>query len=113
MIGRIRGNGSKRPVMLLAHMDVVGVERDKWSCDPFEGVVRDGYLYGRGAIDDKGMLACEPDGDAGAQARDASRGTSSSIATLFFSRRRMKKPAVNSECSGSSTIIGICLTSSS
>jgi acetylornithine deacetylase/succinyl-diaminopimelate desuccinylase-like protein len=54
---RIRGDGSKRPVMLLAHMDVVGVEADKWSCDPFEGVIRDGYLYGRGAIDDKGMLA--------------------------------------------------------
>jgi acetylornithine deacetylase/succinyl-diaminopimelate desuccinylase-like protein len=54
---RLRGDGSKRPVMLLAHMDVVGVERDKWSCDPFSGVVRDGYLYGRGAIDDKGMLA--------------------------------------------------------
>lgn len=54
---RLRGNGSQRPVMLLAHMDVVGVERDKWSCDPFAGVVRDGYLYGRGAIDDKGMLA--------------------------------------------------------
>jgi acetylornithine deacetylase/succinyl-diaminopimelate desuccinylase-like protein len=57
VIARIRGNGSKRPVMLLAHMDVVGVEREKWSCDPFEGVIRDGYLYGRGAIDDKGMLA--------------------------------------------------------
>lgn len=54
---RLRGNGTRRPVMLLAHMDVVGVERDKWSCDPFGGVVRDGYLYGRGAIDDKGMLA--------------------------------------------------------
>src|SRR5690349_17370013 len=54
---RLRGDGSKRPVMLLAHMDVVGVERDKWSCDPFSGVVRDGDLYGRGAIDDKGMLA--------------------------------------------------------
>lgn len=54
---RLRGNGAKRPVMMLAHMDVVGVEPDKWSCDPFAGVVRDGYLYGRGAIDDKGMLA--------------------------------------------------------
>ena len=55
---RLAGNGSKGPVMLLAHMDVVGVESDKWSCDPFAGIVRDGYLYGRGAIDDKGMLAC-------------------------------------------------------
>lgn len=57
LVGRLRGNGAKRPVMLLAHMDVVGVERDKWSCDPFGGEQRDGYVYGRGAIDDKGMLA--------------------------------------------------------
>ncbi len=57
VIARIRGNGHARPVMMLAHMDVVGVEADKWSSDPFGGVVRDGYLYGRGAIDDKGMLA--------------------------------------------------------
>ena len=57
VIGRLQGNGTKRPVMLLAHMDVVAVEREKWSCDPFGGIVRDGYLYGRGAIDDKGMLA--------------------------------------------------------
>jgi acetylornithine deacetylase/succinyl-diaminopimelate desuccinylase-like protein len=57
LIGRIRGNGSKRPVILLAHMDVVGVERERWSFDPFAGEIRDGYLYGRGAIDDKGMLA--------------------------------------------------------
>ncbi|HEX6251118.1 MAG TPA: M20/M25/M40 family metallo-hydrolase [Gemmatimonadaceae bacterium] len=57
VIARIRGTGAQRPVMLLAHMDVVGVERERWSVDPFGGVVRDGYLYGRGAIDDKGMLA--------------------------------------------------------
>jgi acetylornithine deacetylase/succinyl-diaminopimelate desuccinylase-like protein len=57
LIGRLRGNGSKRPILLLAHMDVVGVEADKWSCDPFGGVLQDGYVYGRGAIDDKGMLA--------------------------------------------------------
>lgn len=57
VIARIRGSGAKRPVMLMAHMDVVAVERDRWSCDPFAGIVRDGYLYGRGAIDDKGMLA--------------------------------------------------------
>ncbi len=57
VVARLRGNGRQRPVMLLSHMDVVGVERDKWDFDPFEGVVQDGYLYGRGAIDDKGMLA--------------------------------------------------------
>ena len=57
LVARLRGNGSKQPLMLLAHMDVVGVEADEWSCDPFGGVVRDGYVYGRGAIDDKGMLA--------------------------------------------------------
>jgi acetylornithine deacetylase/succinyl-diaminopimelate desuccinylase-like protein len=57
LVGRIRGNGMKRPVILLSHMDVVGVERQRWSVDPFAGEIRDGYLYGRGAIDDKGMLA--------------------------------------------------------
>ncbi|HEY0242871.1 MAG TPA: M20/M25/M40 family metallo-hydrolase [Gemmatimonadaceae bacterium] len=57
VIARLHGNGAQRPVMMMAHMDVVGVERDQWSCDPFGGVIRDGYLYGRGAIDDKGMLA--------------------------------------------------------
>ncbi|MDQ3673400.1 MAG: M20/M25/M40 family metallo-hydrolase [Gemmatimonadota bacterium] len=57
LIGRLRGGGAARPVILLAHMDVVGVERASWSCDPFGGEIRDGYIYGRGAIDDKGMLA--------------------------------------------------------
>lgn len=56
-IARLEGNGAKRPLLLMAHSDVVGVERDKWSVDPFAGVVEDGHLYGRGAIDDKGMLS--------------------------------------------------------
>ena len=56
VFARLHGTGRYRPVILLAHMDVVGVEREKWSCDPFSGIVRDGYIYGRGAIDDKGML---------------------------------------------------------
>lgn len=57
LIGRIRGSGARRPVILLAHMDVVGVDRASWTHDPFEGEIDGGYLYGRGAIDDKGMLA--------------------------------------------------------
>ena len=57
LVARLEGSGSARPVMIMAHMDVVGVERDNWSVDPFGGEIRDGYVYGRGAIDDKGMLA--------------------------------------------------------
>ena len=57
LIARIRGSGERRPVILLAHMDVVGVERESWTHDPFGGEIKDSYLYGRGAIDDKGMLA--------------------------------------------------------
>src|SRR4051812_40820426 len=41
-IARIKGDGSKRPILLAAHEDVVGVEREKWSVDPFAGVIRDG-----------------------------------------------------------------------
>jgi acetylornithine deacetylase/succinyl-diaminopimelate desuccinylase-like protein len=48
---------TKRPVVVMGHMDVVTADTAKWDTDPFEPVVRDGYLYGRGAIDDKGMLA--------------------------------------------------------
>ena len=56
-VARLKGNGSKQPVLIMGHMDVVGVERDKWSVDPFAAEIKDKYLYGRGAIDDKGMLA--------------------------------------------------------
>jgi acetylornithine deacetylase/succinyl-diaminopimelate desuccinylase-like protein len=56
-IARLRGDGSKKPILLAAHADVVGVEREKWSVDPFAGLLKDGYIYGRGAIDFKGGLA--------------------------------------------------------
>jgi acetylornithine deacetylase/succinyl-diaminopimelate desuccinylase-like protein len=46
-----------RALLLMAHLDVVGVDKSKWSVDPFAATVKDGYLYGRGSIDDKGMLA--------------------------------------------------------
>lgn len=56
-VARLRGNGSKRPILLAAHADVVGVEREKWTLDPFAGVVKDGYVFGRGALDFKGGMA--------------------------------------------------------
>jgi acetylornithine deacetylase/succinyl-diaminopimelate desuccinylase-like protein len=58
LIARIKGNGSKKPLLLLGHLDVVGVERDKWTVDPFAADIHpDGYMYGRGSSDDKGMDA--------------------------------------------------------
>jgi acetylornithine deacetylase/succinyl-diaminopimelate desuccinylase-like protein len=44
-------------VLIAAHEDVVGVEREKWSVDPFAGVEKDGHIYGRGAVDFKGGMA--------------------------------------------------------
>ncbi|HKT46976.1 MAG TPA: M20/M25/M40 family metallo-hydrolase [Candidatus Acidoferrales bacterium] len=46
-----------RSLLLVAHMDVVGVDRSRWSVDPFGAVIKDGYLYGRGSLDDKSLLA--------------------------------------------------------
>ena len=53
LVARIRGNGSKRPILVMGHTDVVGVQREKWSVDPFAAVRKDGYIWGRGAQDDK------------------------------------------------------------
>src|SRR5579864_826074 len=45
-----------RALLLMAHLDVVGVDKSKWQVDPFGAVIQDGYLYGRGAIDDKSTV---------------------------------------------------------
>jgi acetylornithine deacetylase/succinyl-diaminopimelate desuccinylase-like protein len=57
LVARLKGNGSKRPLLILAHTDVVGVQRDKWPVDPFGAVMKDGYIWGRGSKDDKPVLA--------------------------------------------------------
>jgi len=57
LVARLKGNGSKRPILLMGHLDVVGVEPEAWTEEPFGGVIKDGYLYGRGSQDDKGMVA--------------------------------------------------------
>jgi acetylornithine deacetylase/succinyl-diaminopimelate desuccinylase-like protein len=57
-VARLRAAApSKRPVLIMGHMDVVGADTAKWETDPFVPTEKDGYIYGRGAIDDKGMLA--------------------------------------------------------
>jgi acetylornithine deacetylase/succinyl-diaminopimelate desuccinylase-like protein len=60
VVARLRSTALADPskaLLLVAHMDVVGVDKSKWTVDPFGAVIKDGYLYGRGAIDDKAMLA--------------------------------------------------------
>ena len=57
LVARIKGDGSERPFLMSGHVDVVPVERDHWSHDPFGGEVIDGVVWGRGALDMKGFLA--------------------------------------------------------
>lgn len=57
IVARLKGNGSKRPILLLGHTDVVTVEPENWSFPPFSGTVSDGKVFGRGAADDKGIVA--------------------------------------------------------
>jgi acetylornithine deacetylase/succinyl-diaminopimelate desuccinylase-like protein len=56
---RLRGTDGKPSLLLLSHLDVVAANREEWSVDPFGGLVRDGFVWGRGALDMKGMTAVE------------------------------------------------------
>jgi acetylornithine deacetylase/succinyl-diaminopimelate desuccinylase-like protein len=58
-IARLPGSGRQRPLLLIAHSDVVPVDRSQWTVDPFAAILKDGYIYGRGAEDDKNLLAAE------------------------------------------------------
>ncbi len=57
LVARLRGSGKGKPLLLLAHLDVVEARREDWSFDPFTLLEKDGYFYGRGTSDDKAMAA--------------------------------------------------------
>ena len=57
LVARLRGTGARKPILLLAHLDVVPARREDWSVDPFKLIEKDGYFYARGSIDDKFMAA--------------------------------------------------------
>src|ERR1700682_1890926 len=57
LIARLRGTGQRKPILFLAHLDVVEARREDWTTDPFQFVEKEGYFYGRGTVDIK-------DGDA-------------------------------------------------
>src|SRR6266498_2346978 len=59
LYARLKGDGTARPLILLNHMDVVLASPEYWKVDPFGGVVRDGYVWGRGALDMKGEAIVE------------------------------------------------------
>lgn len=57
LVARIKGSGAKKPLLLLAHIDVVPVEGQPWTVPPFPPTEKDGFLWGRGIADDKSMAA--------------------------------------------------------
>src|SRR3982074_497173 len=57
LVARLRGTGARKPILLLAHLDVVPANREDWSVDPFKLTEQDGYYYARGSGDDKFMAA--------------------------------------------------------
>ncbi len=59
VIARLAGDGTRRPLLLMSHLDVVPAEPDKWQHPPFDGDVVDGFIWGRGAIDTKNLTAVE------------------------------------------------------
>ena len=56
-MARLRGTGARKPILLIAHLDVVEAKREDWAFDPFKLQEVDGYFRARGAIDDKAMAS--------------------------------------------------------
>src|SRR5712664_2391473 len=57
LVVRYHGTGALKPILLLAHIDVVEAKREDWSMDPFQLTERDGFFYGRGTVDDKAQAS--------------------------------------------------------
>jgi acetylornithine deacetylase/succinyl-diaminopimelate desuccinylase-like protein len=57
LVARIRGSGKRKPILFIAHLDVVEAKKVDWTTDPFQFVEKDGYYYGRGTTDCKGPVA--------------------------------------------------------
>jgi len=59
VVSRLKGDGSMKPLLLLSHLDVVGAQPEQWTYPPFSGLVKDGVVWGRGALDCKNLTALE------------------------------------------------------
>src|SRR6266404_5446210 len=78
LVARLHGAGARKPILLMAHLDVVEARREDWSVDPFKLLEKDGYFYARGSGDDKFMAATF---------------VANLIATLFCCSRRTRRSA--------------------
>lgn len=59
IMAKIKGREKGGPIILLSHIDVVPADENEWTVDPFGAEIKDGYLYGRGAIDMKAQALCQ------------------------------------------------------
>lgn len=59
VIGRLRGDGSKKPLLLMSHLDVIYADGARWQVPPFSGEIRDGVMWGRGTLDTKGLTVMQ------------------------------------------------------
>lgn len=57
LVARLKGNGHKKPILMLGHTDTVGVQPAVWPVDPFGAILKDGYIWGRGTTDNKDCVA--------------------------------------------------------
>ena len=58
LVARLKGETPGKGLLLMAHVDVVNVDKSKWTVDPLSAEIKDGFLWGRGALDDKGSAMC-------------------------------------------------------
>ena len=101
LVARYRGTGARKPILFIAHLDVVDARREDWSIDPFVLTEKDGYFYGRGTLDQKGGVGTlvsafirlrqegwQPDRDLIlALTADEEGGTDNGVAWLLANRR--------------------------
>jgi acetylornithine deacetylase/succinyl-diaminopimelate desuccinylase-like protein len=59
VIARLRGDGSKKPLLLMSHIDVVPADSSRWTVPPFSGEIRDGAIWGRGTLDTKNLTVMQ------------------------------------------------------
>ena len=96
IVARLKGNGRKRPLLILGHTDTVNVDAKKWTYPPFSAERNGGYVYGRGTVDDKDNVVGDADDDAAAEAAERVAGSRRDLPGRGRRRRRRRASASSS-----------------